>query len=632
VTTEEAARAARVERQLSVTQQLTHIGSWEWDVATNGVTWSDELYRIYGLEPKSIALTFETFLARVHPEDRERITREVRGALATGGSFAYPERIIRPDGSIRKLDTRGEATRDANGAIAGLVGTCRDVTAERKREETLTLFEDIVHNVQIGLVVLQVADPKVVHGVRLISFNPAAEAMAHRPLFEMLGKTLREIVPFAAGGAFERLVLEVASDGVVREATVLRSRDPKDPNRAVSMKAFPLPAYCVGVAIDDISEQARSRRMRDAQARILEMLVTGKSLRAVLDAIVEAVDGELPGSAPAIVLFENEGVDHAGARTGSCAPGPSADDAVVSCPIVASNGRRLGALALRLGAANAPDEWKSEMVVRATRIAGIAIERRQLEEQLHALSQHVETVREEERAGIAREIHDELGQGLTALKMDIAWLGRRGIGREGTGAAAIRDHLQGMSRLTDEIIQQVRRISAELRPGVLDDLGLLAALEWQSQEFTRRTGTPCTIHSSLADVRLGRRVSTGLFRIFQEALTNVARHAHAKHVEVTLERGARDSADTDTGDGGDADGGEEVARDDGDWIELRVRDDGVGIDLALDTLTSMSSLGLLGIRERARSLGGSASIVPAPGGGTLLTLRVPCAEGPERAR
>jgi PAS domain S-box-containing protein len=600
VTTDDAERIARLERQLATTQQITHIGSWEWDVATNAVTWSDELYRIYGLGPGSIAITFETFLARVHPEDRGRTAREVRAALESGGSFAYPERIIRPDGTVREVETKGEAMSDANGRVTRLVGTCRDVTAERKREETLTLFEDVVHNIQIGLAVLHAPDANDVASVRLISFNPAAETIARRPLFELLGKTLREVVPFAAGGTLERLVLGVASDGVVREGSVARSRDPLDPNRAVSMKAFPLPASCVGVALEDVSEQTRSRRMREAEARTLEMIVTGEPLGAIMEALAQAVDAELPGCAPAIVLFEHDG---AVPRYG--APATDLDGPRLSSPILASDGRPLGAFDLCVET-HGPAEWREEIVARATRIAGIAIERRQLEDQLRALSQHVESVREEERTGIAREIHDELGQGLTALKMDIAWLGRRAADNEAMGSPAVRDHLQGMSRLTGDIIQQVRRISAELRPGVLDDIGLGAAIEWQSQEFARRTATPCAVRSNVADGQFERRVSTGLFRMFQEALTNVARHAQAKNVEVTLEQ-----------------------EPEGAWIELRVRDDGVGI--APEPLRSKKSLGLLGIRERARNLGGTATIGPAPGGGTLLAVRVPFEQG-ERGR
>ncbi|HEY6461652.1 MAG TPA: PAS domain-containing protein, partial [Polyangiaceae bacterium] len=108
-------RLARVERQLAVAQQITHIGSWEWDVATNAVTWSDELYRIYGFEPQSRDITFEFFLSLLHPDDRARVQGKVEGALARGTRFAYPERIVRPDGSVRRLDTVGEVARDAEG-------------------------------------------------------------------------------------------------------------------------------------------------------------------------------------------------------------------------------------------------------------------------------------------------------------------------------------------------------------------------------------------------------------------------------------------------------------------------------------------------------------------------------------
>ena len=167
---------------------------------------------------------------------------------------------------------------------------------------------------------------------------------------------------------------------------------------------------------------------------------------------------------------------------------------------------------------------------------GIALERNKLEEQLRDLSAHVEATLEDERTGIAREIHDELGQSLTALKMDIAWILRR--------AHTAPDHrcrsthssgkLEEMSSLTDEVIRQVRRISSELRPGVLDDLGLVAAIEWQAEDFEERTGTLCVVHSSVSDAVIARPLATAVFRIFQESLTNVSRHAHAEHVDVRI--------------------------------------------------------------------------------------------------
>src|SRR5690349_15187605 len=126
-----------VERQLAAAQEITHIGSWEWDVRSNRVMWSDELYRIYGLEPRSVEITFESFLARVHPQDRDNTVGEVRGALERGGPFEYRERIVRPDGSIRELETKGKVVRSERGETVALIGTCRDVTEQHVRDKTI---------------------------------------------------------------------------------------------------------------------------------------------------------------------------------------------------------------------------------------------------------------------------------------------------------------------------------------------------------------------------------------------------------------------------------------------------------------------------------------------------------------
>ena len=223
-----------------------------------------------------------------------------------------------------------------------------------------------------------------------------------------------------------------------------------------------------------------------------------------------------------------------------------------------------------------------------------------MEDQLRELSAHVESVREDERTGIAREIHDELGQALTALKMDLAWLARRVSGESSVSGMTLLEKISAMSDMTDGIIDRVRRISAELRPGVLDDLGLLAAVEWQGQQFELRTEVPCNIRSNLGEERVDRELSTAAFRIFQEALTNVSRHAGATHVAVRLEKN------------------------DGE-LTLEVRDDGVGI--GPEASLSPRSLGLLGMRERARRLGGAVSVHAGPGGGTVVELHVPLARG-----
>ena len=211
-------------------------------------------------------------------------------------------------------------------------------------------------------------------------------------------------------------------------------------------------------------------------------------------------------------------------------------------------------------------------------------------EQSRNLAARLLSAREEERTGIAREIHDELGQSLTAMKIDLAWLASRLPRRN----APLRERIRSTLELADSIIQSVRRISTELRPGILD-LGLAAAVEWQVQEFQARTGIQCKLRL-LAQEVVAPDASTALFRILQETLTNVARHAGAMRSEVVLrkQRGR---------------------------LVLRIRDDGRGFDQAGTSLSG--SLGLLGMRERAAMLGGGVSISSAPGKGTTVTAWIP---------
>ncbi len=220
-------------------------------------------------------------------------------------------------------------------------------------------------------------------------------------------------------------------------------------------------------------------------------------------------------------------------------------------------------------------------------------------EKLRALSARLQRVREEERARIAREIHDELGQALTGLKLDLAWLGDD----PPASRRAARRRLMALTRRVDETIQAVRRITTALRPPVLDHLGLVAALEWQSRDFAARTGVRVRFDSTLRDEGLDPDVATSVFRIFQEALTNVARHAAASRVAVR-------------------------ASEEGAGLLVEVKDDGRGITER--EREDPASLGLLGMEERALMIGGTLEVRGAPGEGTVVTLHVPArgAAGP----
>jgi PAS domain S-box-containing protein len=339
---------------LAEAQHVARIGSWNLDVPTMTLTWSDELFRLYGFEPQAIEPSLDLLMPRVHPDDRESARRQIDEALDNPAPHSLSYRIVRPDGEVRHFQAHANFVTDQQGRAARAFGTAQDVTERVQAEERLRI----------------------------------------------------------------------------------------------------------------------------------------------------------------------------------------------------SN------------------------------------------EKLRALAARMQAVREEESLRIAREIHDDLGGALSALKIDLAWIDKR-LARSRN--PALRLKLNGMAELIDDTAKKVRSISTELRPSVLDHLGLAAAIEWQAKEFERRTEIECRIVALVEEVTLSAEKATAVFRIFQEILTNIARHAGAKLVEISLEEH--------------------------DDLVLKVSDNGVGINTA--ELAASASLGLLGMRERALVFGGRVDIQGAQGQGTTVSVSIP---------
>ena len=216
-------------------------------------------------------------------------------------------------------------------------------------------------------------------------------------------------------------------------------------------------------------------------------------------------------------------------------------------------------------------------------------------EQLRRLAAHLQNVLEEERKHISREIHDELGQRLTGCRFDLKYL----ADALQDGQSELAERVESMLGHLDELVLAVRRIATELRPGVLDELGLLAALEWQSKEFQNRTQISCELTNTIGDFQIDGGRETAVFRIFQEALTNIARHSEATKVWVRVSSG-------------------------GGFLTLKVHDNGKGV--TENELRQSRSLGVLGMRERAQIFGGEITIKGIPDEGTTLTLRIPVSD------
>jgi len=220
---------------------------------------------------------------------------------------------------------------------------------------------------------------------------------------------------------------------------------------------------------------------------------------------------------------------------------------------------------------------------------------RKSHEEFRQLALHLENIRESERTHMAREVHDELGQQLTGLKMDISWLKRR----INTDDTEIQLKINDTIELIDKTVISVRRIATELRPSILDDLGLIAAMEWQTGEFQKRSEISSSFETNIPNIELPSDIATGLFRIYQECLTNVSRHSGASLVKAGLHK-------TEQG------------------LELTISDNGKGFDAS--EIASKKTLGLLGMKERTGLMGGKYTITSQPGVGTSVRIIVPLKE------
>jgi signal transduction histidine kinase len=237
------------------------------------------------------------------------------------------------------------------------------------------------------------------------------------------------------------------------------------------------------------------------------------------------------------------------------------------------------------------DEMAATLEQRQAERERAETELKRSQELFRNLSTHLQAVREEERTSIARRIHDDLGQTMTALKIDLSWLSKNlACHRD-----SIREKLKSMVTIIDETIETVHDVSQDLRPGILDDFGLPAAIEWQAEEFQKRTGIECRVFLPPDEFALSKEISTHLFRIVQESLTNVIRHAGATEVQIELDR------------------------EDGVLL-LEVRDNGHGIPDS--AVSHPKSFGLIGIKERVYSLGGEVNISGIQDQGTRITVKL----------
>jgi len=512
-------------------------------------------------------------------------------------------------------------------------------------ETTLSLYQEILRGLPLGIVVLQLENPSDVSTFRIIDVNPAAALLTGAALEDLRGRTLAEF-PKLLKTRFSRRCFEAFESRESRDLGEISYGDARIREGIYSVQVFPLPGNFMGVAFENVTDRRHVEQALRESEECFRLLVQGVQEYAIfkLDPLGNVVSWNngaerLKGYSAEEILGKHFSIFYPAEDVTSGKPEQILEEAAQRGQSeyegwrIRKDGSRFWANVVVTALRNAKGSLqafakvtrdmtarhsKEEAMAKAKELLELRMKQRttvlgrvnqelrteiaergraeqQLRaslDQLRALAARLQSVREEERTSIAREIHDELGQACTAIKMDLALIGRKATRRQTRLLAKVGSATQ----LVDGMIITLRRIASDLRPGTLDDLGLTAALEWQAQEFESRAGIRCRITLPQEPLVLDAERSTAIFRIFQESLTNVARHAHATRVEARLERAVND-------------------------LFFQVRDNGKGFDA--EEVKARKSLGLVGMQERALLLDGELKVEGVPGAGTTLTLRIP---------
>jgi len=538
-------------------------------------------------------------------------------AIRNGGPHMAAYRLRRSDGTYNWHQAAAFPVRDPNGRIQKWVGNWINIEDRRQAEGRMAELVSIIRNSQDAII------GKTVDGI-VTSWNLGAERLFGYRAEEMIGQPVTKIIPE------ERLEEEAEILAQIRRGesfdhfeTVRRCKGGRLVNVSLTVSPVRDAEGClIGASkiARDISERKQAEKnLQENQARFAAVV------ESAMDAIItiDEMQRVIVFNAAAERMFgcgASEVVGHSLDRFIPLRLRAAHSAHVRAFAATGVTSRAMGKfgdlVALRADGREFPIEASiSQAEVAGAKLCTVILrditQRKEAESalnrsqgELRALAAKLQRAREEEAIRIARELHDQLGRSLTSIKMDLLLIKKIVSRRPATEEFhSINEKAKIMLEAIDDTVQVVRRISTELRPGILDDLGLAAAVEWQASDFQRRSAVSCIVSVPEEDLALNREQATAFFRIFQEILTNVARHSRAGKIWVHL--GAQDRE-----------------------VVLEVEDDGVGI--SPEVVSQPRALGLIGMRERAAIFGGQVEIGGAPGKGTTVIVRMPIDENPDR--
>jgi PAS domain S-box-containing protein len=577
------------------------------DAAFTIKSWNLGAQNLYGFTPEEVIgkKLREVLESRLTEHERDKELSDLR----ENGLYKKEYEFKNKDGGIIHIHASITVLTDANGSISGYVAIHRDINELKKKEEKLTtasafLEEQVKQKAaQLTSIFERITDAFVAIDSNFCYtyMNKKAGELFNRNPASMVGKHMWTEFPEGIGQQF----YQACKHAIVTQQYTYVEQYSEFYNKFFENNIYPS-SEGLSIFFRDIT----TNKQIEAQAKLSNQRLSLHLTHSPLAVIEWDIQGVITSwSEQAEAVFEWKRSEAIGRKIEDLnlvhAPDRNQVSEVIealmrgsktSLKLVNRNNTKTGKVIFC--------EWYNSvlknddgnvfscmsLVQDITETKRAETELLEKNEQLRNLSAHLQDILEEERANIAREIHDELGERLTGIRLDISWI------ESHLSEACIKDRFPALIKLVDDTIKTVRKISTELRPSLLDDFGLVDAIEWQAAEFEKRTGISCKVKSFVRQNLTNKKIEITLFRIFQESLTNILRHAEASQISVQLLLAEN-------------------------TVELTIADDGVGMDFNM--VKHKKTLGLMGMKERVLMVNGEYNITSNIGKGTTITVSVP---------
>ena len=596
------------DRFLMITS-TTNDAVWEWDMET-GALWSNENHQqLYGLTINDPVQAVDQWIEKMHPDDRDTILRNRDDVLASQtNTFISEYRFKKTNGDYMNIFDRCYILRNTEGKPIRMTGSMMDITERKKAEEIISRS-----NERFELIAKTTND--AIWETDLETQRAWGNEMHQR----LYGLTLADPVP--DHNQWKQRIHPHEREQIIKSLEeAVHSKE----NILVTEYRF-LNGNNEWINIYD-----RTYILRDEKGKSVRMIgsmtdISGrKKAEEALQQSEEKYRTLVEQASDGIFISDKSGNFYIVNSAGSKMTGYSVEELMhmniydlAEPEDLKSNPFHFEEMMNEKGTTTERKMLRKDGTVTDVEVSAKFLSdrrflafvkditnRKKADEELKAsyqsirtLTSHLQNIREEERTHIAREIHDELGQQLTVLKMDLSWLNKKVYH---LADEAVKLRMNDILSMLNETVNTVRRISSDLRPSLLDDLGLEVAVEWQLNEFEKRSGIKTSFTTDKTGVKLSKDITIGLFRILQESITNVARHAEATEVNVSLQ-----------------------------WISntviLQITDNGIGFES--EVIKSKKTLGILGMQERTVMMGGEYKIKSVTGGGTTVEVIIPIANG-----